>query len=536
MSTPSTSDPRRQRRNPLTLPSPRRGDQRRTAGRQAPLPRTRVGGTTVLSDQAERKLLDTARAMGGKAAKRGVLDPWILQSGDRVPYFAELASVRDRVVGRIGEEAGLTEEQARLDDARAESDVTRCEADTELIQLRLREAEEQITTAKDQLDLLAQRANRWNRFRDGIRARLETRWMETTFPAAPSPRPRDTGDRDQPTSTGSPATVPAQGQRAASSDDEGPDVLQSVPRTGEAPRPADSRDTAPHTVSVPVRGLRDQLRPATTDAWEGLTKRPGIPAWMNWTMLLVILLVELPIYYAAFEPFHGIGAFTAQAQTVTLSAAAAIVMVFLPHLAGRMLRWRASTGSVRSSWVPGFALLGVWAALTVLLGTLRAKYLMQEEDGPEVTGDVGDFQGVDSGTTPSLIDRLDLAPGTVTAMFCALLLLSGGIGLLLGLFREHGFLDAYRTAVERRAELVARRQESIAATERARATVNTGDARREDRRQATEDRVRAVLALYDAAAAAYLDGVATRSGDPAVTEAAMKLARSWPLLPAPARR
>ncbi|MFE9725711.1 hypothetical protein ACFYQ5_19440 [Streptomyces sp. NPDC005794] len=535
MSTPSTSDPRRQRRNPPLLPSPRRRQESRQADRSDRAPRARTGGSTVLDDRAERKLLSTARDRGSKAAKRGMLDPWVLQSGDRVPYLVELASVRDRVIGRTGEEAGLTEERARLDDARAESEVTRWGNDTELIDHRLSEAAEQIATAKGQLDLLARRATRWNRFRDGIRSRLERQWTEITFPAATVPGPRSgeghgSGDHGR---SAPPEAEPGQGRRT-DPDGEGPDALQSVPRTGEAPRPADSQDGAPHT--TPLHRPLDRPDPPASDAWEGLVKRPGIPAWLNWAMLLLIVLVELPIYYAAFEPFHGIGAFTAQAQTVTLAAAAAVVMVFLPHLAGRMLRWRATTGSVRSSWIPACVLLGVWAALTVLLGTLRAKYLMQQEDSPETGGELGGFEGVDGGATASLIDRLDLAPQTVTAMFCALLLLSGGIGLLLGMFREHAFLDAYRTAVEHRAELLAFRQKSVAATERARATVNTAEARREDRRQATEDRIRAVHALYDAAAAAYLDELGARSGDPAVTEAAMKLLRNWPLLPPPARR
>ncbi|MFH8976641.1 hypothetical protein [Streptomyces sp. NPDC017890] len=539
MSTTNTSEPRRQRRGRLSLPTPRRADRPSGVRGRSVVPVPPSDGSAVLNDRAERRLLRTASAMGGKAAKRGVLDPWVLQSGDRVPYFAELASVRDRVIGRIGEQAGLTEEQEKLQDARAESEVTKCTADTTLIDHRLREAEEQIATAKEQLDILARRTTRWNRFRDAIRARLEARWMEQTFPAVPSPRRADGGDGDgdgdgDGRQAQTPAAVPAQARQTRS--EEEPDILQPVPRTGEAPRPADGDgEGGPAPARTSFTGARTVVGDVPADAWEGLAKRPGLPGWMTWATLLAIVLVEAPIYWAAFQPFHGVGSVDADTQTITLAAAAAFVMVLLPHLAGRMLRWRATTGAVRASWLPSLTLLGVWVALTVLFGVLRAKFVTQSEGETDLPPEAEGFAGADTGPTATLLDRLDLAPQTVTAMFCALLLLSGGIGFLLGLFREHPFLDAYRTALERRAALLRRREESVAATERARATQNTAEARREDRRQATEQRIRAVHALYDAAAAAYLNGLVSGSGDPAVTEAAMKLADTWPLLPTAGR-
>ncbi|MFH9815196.1 hypothetical protein [Streptomyces sp. NPDC017230] len=539
MSTTNTGEPRRQRRGRLSLPAPRRADGQRGVRARGGVPVARYDGSAVLDDRAERQLLRAAGAMGRKAAKRKVLDPWVLRGEGRPAYFAELASVRDRVIGRISEQAGLTEEREKLLDARAVSEVTKCTADTLLIDQRLREAAAQIDTAKDQLDILARRTNRWNRFRDAIRARLEARWMEQTFPAVPTPRRAGDGaDGDgEGRSPESPAVVPAQARQTRT--DEEPDILQPVPSTGEAPRPADGDgdgDGGPAPVRVPHLGARTAVGDITADAWEGLAKRPGLPGWMTWATLLAIVLVEAPIYWAAFQPFHGVGSVNADTQTITLAAAAAFVMVLLPHLAGRMLRWRATTGAVRTSWLPSLTLLGVWVALTVLFGVLRAKFVTQSEGETDLPPEAEGFAGADTGTTATLLDRLDLAPQTVTAMFCALLLLSGGIGFLLGLFREHPFLDAYRTALERRAALLRRREESVAATERARAAQSTAEARGEDRRQATEQRIRAVHALYDAAAAAYLNGLVNESGDAAVTEAAMKLADTWPLLPTTARR
>ncbi|MFH9436382.1 hypothetical protein [Streptomyces rochei] len=533
MSTTPTNEPRRQRRGRLNPPPFRRGDRRsgtvRTGTTPAPGTTTPPGGSVVVADRAGQDVVNTARERGARAARRGVFDPWVLQSKDRIPYFAELASERDRVIGRIGEQARLAEEQERLNDVQAGVEVTRCETDTAVVRERLREVDRQIVTAKEQLDLLARRTTRWNRFRDGIRARLEARWMEETFPATPA-RGRPGAD-DEGRAEPVPAGIPAQARSGGADDEDEVTGLQTVPRTGEAPRPDDGPTTTPDP------GVRADLRtghrpPPTADAWEGLTKRPGLPAWMTWATLLALVLVEAPIYWAAFQPFHGVGTVDADTQTITLAAAAAVVMVLLPHLAGRMLRWRATTGSVRVSWLPALTLLGVWVGLTVLFGVLRAKFVTQSEEADPAPAEGAEgFAGVDTEPAGTLLDRLDLAPQTVTAMFCALLLLSGGIGFLLGLFREHPFLDAYRTAVENRAGLVRRLEESIAATERARGAQETADARREDRRQATEERLDSVHALYNAAAAAYLDSLAAQAGDPAVTEAAMKLSNTWPLLP-----
>ncbi|MFF9573445.1 hypothetical protein ACF1E8_40055, partial [Streptomyces sp. NPDC014685] len=99
--------------------------------------------------------------------------------------------------------------------------------------------------------------------------------------------------------------------------------------------------------------------------------------------------------------------------------------------------------------------------------------------------------------------------------------------------REHPYLDAYRSALERRAERVRQREEARIAADRARALTQTAQERADRRREAVDARVRATEELYEAAAHAFLEGVVERSSDPAVTEAAMKLSRTWPLLPKP---
>ncbi|MGJ3560404.1 hypothetical protein ACR6C2_25345 [Streptomyces sp. INA 01156] len=164
-----------------------------------------------------------------------------------------------------------------------------------------------------------------------------------------------------------------------------------------------------------------------------------------------------------------------------------------------------------------------------MLGVVRAKYVMQTEE-PTPTTDGYRSAGTDT-AAGSLIERLDLEPWTVTWLFVALLVLSGGIGFLLALCKEHPYLDAYRTAIEHRGELARRRELSLVEAERERVTAETADARREDRRAAAEDRVRATRELHEAAAHRYLDGALMSAREPAVTEAAMRLSQKWPLLP-----
>ncbi|MFY4718853.1 hypothetical protein [Streptomyces sp. LaBMicrA B280] len=483
----------------------------------------------VIGDRGERDLLQDARKRGRQDARRKTLDPWVLNSGDRVPYFAELASVRDVVVHRIEEELNLREEAARLLDARAGSEVTAGEIETRILDERLREVEQEIETARRQLDLLAARSARWLRFRDSLRERVEERWLQARFPE--TARPPATGSGDPPDGgirEDAPEQAPA-GKAAAA--DPGDD-WQSVTTTG-----------APDGTAAAA--IRDVYRAASAEArdtassygWEGLQTRPGLPRWMTWALLAVIMAVEVPIYWVAYQPFHGVGSTGGDFMSGGLALSSAVIMLILPHLSGLMLRWRSATGSPRLGWLPAVSLLGVWGGLTWGLGLLRAKFVTQHDSPAPAAGAAG-FRGIggSGADTQTLVDRLHLSSQTVTWLFCALLLLSGGVGFMLGLFREHPFLDAFRTALERRTGLLRRQEESIAVTERARAAQETAEDRQRARREAANERTASARQLYEAAAARYLGEVMTASKDPAVTESAMRLSRNWPLLPASARR
>ncbi|MFI6348425.1 hypothetical protein [Streptomyces sp. NPDC050560] len=525
MSTTHTgADEPQPRRRRLTRRAPFTGLPGRTAPGPRPAPGPGAPGAhrpLVHTDPAERALLRTANKRGRRAARRGTLDPWVLGGGDLVSYFGTLASVRDSLVHRWEQELSDRENAARVRDAQAASDVASGERDTRLLDERLREARRDIEAARRQLDLLASRSARWLRFRDRLRERMEERWLRTRFPDAPgTPAP------DSP-------LAPPQGQSAVGAGAGEPDGDDWV---AVSTKGADDDTDTPAPLWDEYRAAREETRDsASAFGWEGLQTRPGLPRWLTWALLLVVMAVEVPVYWVAYQPFHGVGSSGGDLLSGTLAVSSAVIMLTVPHLAGHMLRWRAGTGSPRSGWVPALSLLGVWAGLTWALGTLRAKYVLQH-DTPVPPADGADgFRGLDdpSGSTGTLVDNLHLSSQTVTWLFTALLLLSGGVGLLLGLFREHPLLDAFRSAVERHAELGRRREESIAATERARSVTETAESRQQDRRDATDELIAATRELHEAAAHEYLEGVMAGARDPALTESAMRLSRNRPLLPPP---
>ncbi|MCC4316406.1 hypothetical protein HUF15_24290 [Streptomyces samsunensis] len=444
-------------------------------------------------------LRDRARKHGASAATRKVFDPWVLAGPDRVPYFAELASLRNRVKHRLAEEHARAEEDGALEASRVRAAATAAGERLERAGQRRVVLERQQTVTTAQLDRLARRADRWQTFRDTVRGGFERRWLRARMPA-----------------DGSDGTDPGR-QGATRREDEPETTGHASWQAVSEPDPVAEADAADRALS-------------TRAAWEGAAARPGMPRWMKLGVLAALVVVELPVYYSVFENLHGVGRF-ADLLSYSLMVAVAVAMILAPHIAGWILRRRSATGAVRLSAVPALALLGVWAYGAWALGDLRAKVAFREEPPldlpPDVAADVGDSVR----NPPSLLESLHLDAQSVTWMFVALLLLSGGIAFLIGLGEEHPYLAAYRTTAERLRELERDMETDLAGSERAKEAEATLGARAETRRAAHEARLYAVDDLYEAAAHAYLDGVAMESSDPAVTEAAMRLSKQWPLLP-----
>ncbi|MFE0043006.1 hypothetical protein [Streptomyces albireticuli] len=529
-----------------------------TAGdtRRAPYPTGSQRVPLVPERPDQLRLFRAARRRGARMAEAGALDPWVLGSGDRIPYFAQLASVRDHIRDRLAEEAEDEEARARAQEANTLSAAAGAEAEVRRLEERLTENRRWLDTNRAQLDRLAARAVRWERFRDGVRERLEERWLRARFgdldlDEGTEESERRNGRAHAPGHPGDDTDGPghphgddaddgdggSRGKRrpgAASPqgpDDEDWQSLDPSPATGAAAGADTRRDPAGTRQADPYADLRGQ---ADAAQWEGLPVRPGLPRWMMWSLLLVIAAVEVPIYWIAFQPFHGSGSTESDALSGMLAVSAAVVMVVVPHLAGRALRGRPATASAKGVNLPAVALLAVWGFSTWALGHLRSKLVFRHREPQPLPKDLEGVAGMeDLRPAPTLVDSLHLEPATVTWMFVALLLLSGGIGLLLGLLREHPYLDSYRSHLELRARLERAREAAVAAAERARALESTAAERAELRREATAARLRSTTELYEAAAYAFLQKVVEKSADPAVTESAMRLSNTWPLLPLP---
>ncbi|MGW3563807.1 hypothetical protein ACWDSL_07890 [Streptomyces sp. NPDC000941] len=528
MSTPHTvsgddeDEPRRlrlRRRRPDSDRGRRRG---RAAARHFPdgsLPQPEPVESDLIRAGDRTWLRDQARKHGAAAGERQVYDPWVLASPDRISYFAELASLRDGVKHRLTEESARADEAGALEAGRMRAASSAAAERLERANRRrtVLERQQMVTTA--QLDRLARRADRWQTFRDTVRGSFERRWLRNRMPP-------DWTDGTDATSNGNGPQGPAADRRAAAQhrDDE-PQTARDHARW----QAISERDPAAEEADGFDRVLADRAL-STRAAWEGAAARPGMPRWIKIGVLGLLIAVEFPVYYTVFENLHGVGAF-ANLLSVSLTVAVAVAMILAPHIGGRILRRRSVTGAVRLSAVPALALIGVWAYGAWALGDLRAKVAFQEEPPLELPADVPKDVRDSIGNQPSLIESLNLDPHSVSLMFVALLLLSGGIAFLLGLGEEHPYLAAYRTTAEQLRELEEQTEADTAGVERAKEAEATLDARAGARRTAHEARLYAVDALYEAAAHAYLDGLAGKCADSAVTEAAKRLSQQWPLLP-----
>ncbi|MEU4612015.1 hypothetical protein [Streptomyces umbrinus] len=488
----------------------RRGDgsRRRVFAAFGRQPRTDVRRTPlVLSDRAQRRLLKKAEEQGRRDGGGKALDVVVLSSGILPPYAAELAARRGLVRELTEEEAADRETRASREDAEARNRIVREEAGVTLAQTRLVEAEHDVRRAREQLDLLAHRSMRWQRLRDAVRERFERAGARAGSGGGTRP---DTPDRTTPAGDLDPSSTPAD-------PDDGYQSLNPVP--------AD-----PHQAAIPTPAQGAVA--ASVEGWEGLRARAAMPDRLVLFMLALVFAVEVPIYWVAFEPLHGVGTSSSRALNATLAISVGILMLAVPHLVGRAMRERGATGASRPAGPAALLFLGFWAACTVALGILRAKSILAEPPVEAATGAAGVFEGAETGAVPSLVDRLDLQSETVYWMFISLLLLSGGIGFLAGLLREHPYVDSFRSALERRQE---RGHELASAHTRlaaARAWVDSAGDRTEQRRRGVEARLRAADELYETAAEAHRRGFTSTANDPAITEAAHKRTESGtPLLP-----
>ncbi|MGO4424814.1 hypothetical protein AB4Z54_40530, partial [Streptomyces sp. MCAF7] len=282
----------------------------------------------------------------------------MLASPDRISYFAELTSLRDRVKYRLTEESARADEAGALEAGRVRAAATAAGERLERANRRrtVLERQQMVTTA--QLDRLARRADRWQTFRDTVRGSFERRWLRNRMP----PDWSDGTDGTDAGSNGNGPQGPAADHRAADR------------RAADRRAAAQYRDDEPESGRGHARWQAISERdPAAEEAdgfdrdralsnraaWEGAAARPGMPRWIKIGVLGLLIAVEFPVYYTVFENLHGVGAF-ANLLSVSLTVAVAVAMILAPHIGGRILRRRSVTGAVRLSAVPALALIGVW--------------------------------------------------------------------------------------------------------------------------------------------------------------------------------
>jgi hypothetical protein len=229
---------------------------------------------------------------------------------------------------------------------------------------------------------------------------------------------------------------------------------------------------------------------------------PPVPLPLKLVLIVLLAGIEIPVYFAIFKPFHPRDLDLVWCFTVPVAAA----MVLGPHLAGLWLRHQVKRPGKK--WIPAVSvslLMTVWFVASLLLADMRRHSLLG----------VTIFDGVEIASPMA-----DLDPRAVTAVFATVLILSGLISFLLGLSDEHPDVTAYRIAA-RRTDAAAQRHWTAV---RARAGAHLEptlplEERLDALRAETAQQVTRIRSQYQAARAAYLDGVAKVLADPSVTHA-----------------
>lgn len=539
MSTPRTStDPGGGRRSWRPRPPQGAGRARRAEGDRDERRARRSGADG--GEPTRSALLARCRREGARAARRRVFDPWVLSTEGMLPRLASLAAERDRVRQGLLRRAANERGAAELTAGRARADADAAQAAARLTAAERAEHEAQLGVTRQQLDRLARETASRGEAREAV-----TRWLEERRGRGAAQPPPPAGNGTAPGATGEAPDAEraaADGPRAThgSHATDGPRAGHGVDgRRPSAARDGDTTldpdaDASPAAGSTPAPADGPTPGNAPTPVqWEG-ESRAGLSRRGTLALLACLTLVELPIYWTAFRRLHGVGDASSNLLTATFTFAVGAVMIVVPHVLGRLLRGLPATGAPRLLALPGIALLLTWVYACWVLGNLRASLLAEVREPYLADPGEAAYLSPDERRGTSVLQDLDIGERTMSLMFVALLLLSGGVAFLLGLSLAHPYLAAYRGAFDARRRLAAAEHASLAAARRAAERAGTRPAEEAARRDALDAALREVDDLYEAAAHAYVDGVASAARDPAVTEAAMRLSGTWPLLPRPA--
>ncbi|MFJ6982421.1 MULTISPECIES: hypothetical protein [unclassified Streptomyces] len=509
MSTTSTGpdEPRRLRER-LSF---RRGEGRAPGlgGSGTPAPRGPVPPTET---REARSLLAEADKAGRRAAGDHTLNPYVLGSVHRLPYFGRLTGLRGHARDRLvalhheREEHELRASARLYADTAAHEQRARRARDLQAEETRRQQA------AAAQLDRAAARTAAREDRRD-----RDAPWGMGRFTRRRTPDDPAHLDPGPGTTDGAPAGPGGYGARGGTDTHDGYDAhgYDGFDADGDD---APTYDPPPY---APAAGAR----------WEGLTETSAMARLPRLSLTGLLVLVELPVYVTLFIAIHD-GTAEGRMSAYLLSAAVGAAMAVGPFQAGRRWRRRGATASLWVVLPVAAALASVWAWAAWYLGDLRARIVFRDTPDNGMT-ELADQLDVELPPSPTLLQQLGLDLHTVSVTFIALLLLSGGIAFLLALSEEHPFIAAYRHHRRTLKKAEKKLAEATAAAAGARRRQETQPERARERGEALAAELAAVDAVFEAAAHAYLDGVQAASQDPAVTEGAMRLSARYPLLPEP---
>ena len=428
---------------------------------------------------------------GRRAARAGQYDAWSFAEDVQLGYPRRLAHERDREIwtDRSRSEPRLRSVLRRLQQARQASRTNAATAARaiEVARTRRADARERARATLEGLDNLTG---------------MSYREMGTPWPA------------EEPIGS---ADTPAQ-QDGADTEADGTDVdldtdidldtdpeqagYTGSPHEGAEPQDVPS-DTAPPDDDTHGDSASRRVR------WLGpLSGRvsPMVPMWLKIGLLVLLIAVEVPIYYKIFAPFNSHNPWL----TSMFAAPIAVGMVFAPHLAGKLYRNRLQLPRERAVPYLTAVIMLLWFGAACLLGWLRQQVLLAAKP----------TYAPDTGIVVSQIDNYHVSWWTMTGVFAAVLLLSGMIAFILGIADSHPAVAAYQAAQTECERANEAYLEAIRTHEEAEQASNepNDEMLRSHRREASY-RQAALWSEYQAAQLAYLDSLAVEMGDPAVTQA-----------------
>jgi hypothetical protein len=473
-----------------TAPQESRPRRRRwLRGRGAPLPKG-VRGHAIKD--------------GRRAARAGEYDAWSFPHDIRLGYLRRLTHERDREIwtDRSRSEPRLRSVLRRLQEARQRSRTNAVAAAgaVEVTRSRRANARERARATLEGLDTLTG---------------LSYRHMGEAWPAeehieaadAPAAQPEDDGPQADTNADVDDADLDDADVDGAEQP-EHPEAQTERAEPAATPGDTDPEETPADNGSQDDADARDD-RSSRRVRWLGpLSGRvsPLVPTWLKIGLLVLLIAVEVPIYYKIFAPFNSHD----PTLTSMFTAPIAVGMVLAPHLVGKLYRNRLQLPRERAIPYLTIVVMLLWFAAACLLGWLRQQVLLAAK--PQFA----------PGTriVVSQLNNYHVSWWTMTGVFACVLLLSGMIAFILGFADSHPAVAAYQAAQAESDQADEAYLEAVRVHEAAEQASNEPDDEmlRSHRREASYRRA-ALWSEYQAAQLAYLDSVAVEMGDPAVTQA-----------------